>query len=335
MTLWSVGSIRRQWPGAQLRASLPVEEAARLPRDAALLLLLVRPLGAAARECVAAALRERRPDLTGDTADAGDAARVLAAGNAVLADARPELLELAARAGARVATLDVLGGRIRLGAAVEPAALRGLASGAAHSHYLAWLAAALRSRAQHGPAPASPELGTRVPIAPPAAPAALRRELESLPEGARLLENEHWLVAYARGSDIPALLHEIGRAREESFRDCGEGTGAALDLDRFDPCYFQLFAWSKTHGELAAAYRLAETSTLLSRGGSDALYTSTLFAYEPAFFARLGPALELGRAFVRPAHQRSLALALVWRALARVLQTGGYRSLFGAVSVSP
>jgi hypothetical protein len=210
--------------------------------------------------------------------------------------------------------------------------LRGLSTPAARAAYLEWHARALEARLD-----ARPPRGARsglAALAPPVDPAALEREIEGLPGPDRLCENEHWLVARAPGRAIPSLLREIGRTREESFRAAGEGTGRSLDLDRFDPDYWHLVAWSRSRRAIAGAYRLAETDRVLRVAGVGGLYTSTLFAYSPAFFARLGPALELGRAFVRPEYQRSLALAQLWRGLARWLRAGGPSKLFGAVSLS-
>ena len=39
---------------------------------------------------------------------------------------------------------------------------------------------------------------------------------------------------------IPNTLREIGRLREITFRQAGEGTGRSLDLDRFDRDYQHL-----------------------------------------------------------------------------------------------
>ena len=41
----------------------------------------------------------------------------------------------------------------------------------------------------------------------------------------------------ARASEIPNVLRELGRLREQSFRSVGEGTGRGLDIDRFDDTY--------------------------------------------------------------------------------------------------
>ena len=164
----------------------------------------------------------------------------------------------------------------------------------------------------------------------------MQSEIDALPDWSRLLENGRWLVALANADEVPRIVNEIGRLREIAFRACGEGTGRELDLDRFDACYGHLFVWDREKQALAGAYRLADTESFRAHELPHGLYTHSLFAYGRPFLERLGPALELGRAFVRPEYQRSSrALALLWQGIARVLaRCEGRRRLFGAVSVS-
>jgi putative hemolysin len=163
----------------------------------------------------------------------------------------------------------------------------------------------------------------------------LAAEVAGLAPGAVLLASERMLVARATASEIPLLLDEIGRLRERAFRAVGEGTGAELDLDRFDGHYTHLFVWDKRGGALAGAYRYAAVESLDPDSLPSALYTHSLFDYDREFLDRLGPALELGRAFVTPEYQRcSRVLALLWQGIARALHLHGARRLFGAVSIS-
>ncbi len=164
---------------------------------------------------------------------------------------------------------------------------------------------------------------------------ALAAEVEGLAPGAQLLASDRMLVAQASARQIPRLLEEIGRLRERAFRAIGEGTGAELDLDRFDAHYTHLFVWDRARRALAGAYRLARVDGFAHHALPRALYTHTLFEYDRAFLARLGPALELGRAFVTPEYQRcSRVLALLWQGIGRALRSAGARHLFGAVSIS-
>jgi putative hemolysin len=105
-----------------------------------------------------------------------------------------------------------------------------------------------------------------------------------------------------------------------------------LDLDRFDRHYLHLFVWNTRRSEIAGAYRLAPTDSARRHG----LYTETLFHYRADFLDRLGPAVELGRSFVRPEYQRGFApLLLLWKGIGAFLRRNPrYTTLFGPVSIS-
>jgi len=94
--------------------------------------------------------------------------------------------------------------------------------------------------------------------------------------------------------------------------------------------------WNKKKRELVGAYRAGNTAEILPAHGIGGLYTSTLFRYDAQLFERLGPALELGRSFVRPEYQRQFApLMLLWKGIARLIATRPeIPVLFGAVSIS-
>ena len=164
----------------------------------------------------------------------------------------------------------------------------------------------------------------------------LAEEVALLPREQRLLESGAFRVYYARREQIPTLIQEIGRLREITFRQAGEGTGRDIDLDRFDEHYLHLFAWDYENDELVGAYRMGPTDEIVPRLGADGLYTSTLFHYKPQLLKSIGCALELGRSFVVPEYQRThSALMLLWKGIGRfVTMHPHYRVLFGAVSIS-
>jgi putative hemolysin len=143
-------------------------------------------------------------------------------------------------------------------------------------------------------------------------------------------------VMLCRAEEIPNALREIGRLRELTFRQAGEGTGKACDLDRFDMHYLHLVLWNEKEGQVAGAYRLGPANDILSRHGVRGFYTRTLFAWNRRFLKRLGPAVELGRSFIRPEYQKSYqALLLLWKGIGQYLaRNPQYRVLFGPVSIS-
>lgn len=159
----------------------------------------------------------------------------------------------------------------------------------------------------------------------------LATELQQLPLDRCLVENGVWQVWLCDQALTPMVIRETGRLREETFRAAGEGTGESLDLDRFDNFYRHLILWHREKQEIAGAYRLCETT----RAQGD-LYTQTLFQFQPEFFRRMGPAIELGRSFVRTAYQRSFqALFLLWRGIGEfVARHPEHHTLFGPVSIS-
>ena len=135
---------------------------------------------------------------------------------------------------------------------------------------------------------------------------------------------------------IPGVLPELGRLRELTFREAGEGTGRSSDLDSFDRYYTHIVLWNKERQEPVGAYRIGKTAEILPIRGADGLYTSTLFRFDEAFFPKLGPALELGRSFVRPEYQRQYApLLLLGKGIARYVAAHPETpTLFGAVSIN-
>jgi putative hemolysin len=172
--------------------------------------------------------------------------------------------------------------------------------------------------------------------APSRRPDVLESEITALGPDRRLAENGDLAAYLASARQVPNTLQEIGRLREITFREAGEGTGKEIDLDRFDEHYLHLFLWNRTTREVAGAYRIGRADEIITRYGIDGLYTSTLFSYQPAFFDRLGPALELGRSFVSTEYQKSYApLLLLWKGIGRfIVKNPRYTTLFGPVSIS-
>jgi putative hemolysin len=164
----------------------------------------------------------------------------------------------------------------------------------------------------------------------------LAAEVAQLSPQQTLLETEDFRVLLAKASDIPNLLHEIGRLREITFREVGEGTGQAIDLDTFDDHYWHLFLWHRAAQQVVGAYRLGPSDEIVNSIGVEGLYTRRLFAWKPSFLERIGPALELGRSFVRREYQRTYApLLLLWRGIGEFLVCNPrYKVLFGPVSIS-
>ncbi len=174
------------------------------------------------------------------------------------------------------------------------------------------------------------------PIAGPIDARHLEEEIAALPADRRLGVTGDLEVWYSSSAAIPLVMQEIARLRELTFRAVGEGTGHARDLDLFDSYYDQLFVWNRARSEIVGGYRIGKADRIRARYGHRGLYTSTLFRFHRALVPSLGPALELGRSFVRPEYQKSFApLLLLWKGIGGYVQRHPqYRVLFGPVSIS-
>ena len=227
---------------------------------------------------------------------------------------------------------------LRVGSVVPFETICDIPSDSDATGYLRWRTYLLASR---GESSAKPLLPIRVPkrvepVAEEMPRESLVREIGKLSANQCLEETREFAVYLADAAGIPSVLAEIGRLREITFRQAGEGTGRARDIDRFDSYYRHLVLWNKQKQELAGAYRVGHAPSILAQRGVSGLYTSTLFHYDAEFFRRIGPALELGRSFVRPEYQKKYApLLLLWKGLGRYVSRNPETPvLFGAVSIS-
>jgi putative hemolysin len=232
----------------------------------------------------------------------------------------------------RNATVDV-----RIGTPIPGEKLIAIGDRAAQTRYLRWRTDVLAKREEFHSLTRKPLLhptpsgGNIQPVAPPAAPGILAKEISALGADAVWTKAGSLAVYLQPAPAIPNVLQEIGRLREITFREAGEGTGKPLDLDRFDPHYLHLFVWDAKNRNVVGAYRLARTGC-----GADGLYTATLFQYGEAFLQRMGPALELGRSFIRTEYQGGFApLLALWKGIGLyVSRNPECRTLFGPVSIS-
>jgi putative hemolysin len=235
------------------------------------------------------------------------------------------------------------GGRtipVRIGKPVAPAQIAAIDGDDALCEYLrlhvyalacaATPAPQVRSRVASGRAPAAEPLAEAVPGAWMAAEIALLAPVQRIAANSEL---EVWHVSAAQA---PWILQEIGRLRELTFRAVGEGTGRARDLDLYDSYYDHLFIWNRTSGEVVGGYRIGAVDEIYPKYGTRGLYTHTLFDFHRSLLPSLGPALEIGRSFVRAEYQKSFApLLLLWKGIAAyVAAHSRYRVLFGPVSIS-
>ncbi|WP_334056524.1 lysophospholipid acyltransferase family protein [Polaribacter sp. P097] len=152
----------------------------------------------------------------------------------------------------------------------------------------------------------------------------------------RLLESKNYEVFFANAKDIPNVLHEIGRLREITFRNVGEGTNKALDLDKYDKYYYHLILWDNQAQCLAGAYRMGLGKEIYKRFGINGFYIQTLFRIEPELHQMMENTIEMGRAFIIDEYQQKpMPLFLLWKGIVHVtLRYPEYKYLMGGVSIS-
>jgi putative hemolysin len=163
------------------------------------------------------------------------------------------------------------------------------------------------------------------------------KEVDALREAdGRLLESKNYEVFFASAKEIPNLLHEIGRLREITFREVGEGTNKEIDLDQFDNDYHHLLLWDREVKRLAGAYRMGLGNEIYKKYGINGFYIQTLFRIEPELHQMMSNTIEMGRAFIIGEYQQKpMPLFLLWKGIVHVtLRYPEYKYLMGGVSIS-
>ena len=155
-------------------------------------------------------------------------------------------------------------------------------------------------------------------------------------KNSRLLESKNYEVFFAGAKEIPNLLHEIGRLREITFREVGEGTNKSLDLDKYDKYYSHLFLWDREASCLVGAYRMGLGKDIFKKYGINGFYVQTLFKIEPELHQMMSNTIEMGRAFIVSEYQQKpMPLFLLWKGIVHVtLRYPEYKYLMGGVSIS-
>lgn len=142
-----------------------------------------------------------------------------------------------------------------------------------------------------------------------------------------------------RATECPMLMQEVGRLREDSFREAGGGTGLEVDIDLEDTLedgYFQLIVWDSTDEQIVGGYRF-----IICRDENPKnLSTEHYFNFSPQFRKEYLPhTIELGRSFVQNAYQPRrnrkgiYALDNLWDGLGALIVFCDSRYFFGKVTM--
>lgn len=149
----------------------------------------------------------------------------------------------------------------------------------------------------------------------------IEAEIENLKSSSSyLFSQKNYDVLISDSGSIRNVLKEIGRLREITFREVGEGSNLPLDLDEYDYHYEHLILWDKEAKEIAGAYRLGIGSEIFKRFGIKGFYVATLFKVDSELEGMFSESLEMGRAFiVKSQQQKPLPLFLLWKGIVQVI----------------
>jgi putative hemolysin len=167
-------------------------------------------------------------------------------------------------------------------------------------------------------------------------PAVLEKEVEGLRDNYTVWVEKNYEVFIVPTSAIPCTIREIGRLREVTFREVGEGTNMSTDLDEYDIYYHHLFIWDNEAKMVVGAYRIGLGDEIFYSLGKDGFYIAELFKIKEQFTPVLRKSLELGRSWVRKEYQlKPLPLFLLWKGILKYLMDNPrYQYLIGPVSIS-
>ncbi|MBO5538822.1 MAG: GNAT family N-acetyltransferase [Prevotella sp.] len=164
----------------------------------------------------------------------------------------------------------------------------------------------------------------------------------------RMTNKSHNEIYIVTAHNAPNVMQEIGRLREEAFRDAGGGTGKEVDIDEFDTCencYKQLIVWNPEAEEIIGGYRyLYGSDWEMDDNGQPRLATSHMFHFSEKFLKEYMPwTVELGRSFVSLPYQSTrmgskslFALDNLWDGLgALTVINPNVKYFFGKMTMYP
>jgi putative hemolysin len=179
--------------------------------------------------------------------------------------------------------------------------------------------------------------GTKAePVVPPVDQEILANEFNQVKGEYELLSNKCFSLICVPTKKIPNIFNEIGRLRELTFREVGEGTNKSTDIDEYDLYYYHLFLWDTERNRVAGAYRIGKGKDIEALYGIRGFYLNTLFKFRKDFVPVLRESLELGRSFILKEYQKKpVPLFLLWKGIMYfLLRNPEYRYLIGPVSIS-
>jgi putative hemolysin len=174
------------------------------------------------------------------------------------------------------------------------------------------------------------------PLIEPVPSKVLEEEISKVKPDYELFTTKNYSVICAPTVAIPNVFNEIGRLREATFREVGEGTNKSTDIDEYDFYYYHLFIWDNIEMKIVGAYRIGKGKEILALYGIKGFYINSLFRLKRKFAPVMAEAIELGRSFIAKDYQRKvIPLFLLWKGImVFLLKHSEYRYLIGPVSIS-
>jgi len=184
--------------------------------------------------------------------------------------------------------------------------------------------------------PIKPTLKLKKIIAP-IATEKLQKDIEILlKKEDKMLDKNEYIGFLSDAKDMPNIMREIGRLREITFREVGEGTGKEIDLDKFDKYYKHLILWDQKKHKIVGAYRMGLGRQIYKKYGIKGFYLNELFSFDTEVHEMMSKSIEMGRAFIAKEYQqKAFPLFLLWRGIVHTtLRYPDHEYLIGPVSIS-
>jgi putative hemolysin len=174
------------------------------------------------------------------------------------------------------------------------------------------------------------------PIVSPSPAHILTEEFNRIRSDYELFSTKNYSVICSPTWVIPEIFNEIGRLREVTFREVGEGTNKSTDIDEYDFYYYHLFIWDTDAKRIIGAYRIGKGNDIANFYSLKGFYINSLFKIKKEFIPILKKSLELGRSFIVKDYQKkAIPLFLLWKGIMLfLLKNPEYRYLIGPVSMS-
>jgi len=176
-----------------------------------------------------------------------------------------------------------------------------------------------------------------IPVLPSISISSLKRDVETLMLNQKpVFENDLYVLFFIKLDGLSAIKTELGRMREISFREVGEGTGKSIDIDSFDQYYHHLILFDKSNYQIVGAYRMGLGREIMAVHGLNGFYLSSLFYMSGPMHDFFNNSIEIGRAFVAKEYQqRPMPLFILWKGICSVAHRyPEYKYIIGAASIS-